>query len=307
MCTNRASVTRLLQTWGDQADGRNHPSALQHLQKAVYARWARQNRRMESADRELVRMLREVLAALADPARATGMQAYMRSAMPYRGISAPTLRAALRPVLAAHPLPDEEVWQATVRDLWDGAAFREERYAALALARHRLHREHQQVHTLDLYEHLVRTGAWWDLVDETATHLVRDLLLAHPAEVSPVVRTWAVSEDLWVRRAAIICQVGAGERCDQDLLASVVEDNLDGSTRTTPAVSPYGREFFIRKGIGWALRDHARTDPAWVVQFVASHEDRLSGLSRREALKHLDGALPPAAGRTQSGSPPSID
>jgi 3-methyladenine DNA glycosylase AlkD len=262
---------------------------------------------MDSADHELVRTVRGVLASSADPARASGMQAYMKSAMPYRGMSAPTLRAALRPVLAAHPLPDEEVWQATVRELWDGAAFREERYAALALARHRLHREHQQVHTLDLYEHLIRTGAWWDLVDETATHLVRDLLLAQPAEVSPVIRSWAVSEDLWIRRAAIICQVGAGDRCDHDLLASVVEDNLDGSTRTTPPLSPYGREFFIRKGIGWALRDHARTDPAWVVELVASHGSRLSGLSRREALKHVSGAPPPAAGSGQSESPPSID
>ena len=171
-------------------------------------------------------------------------------------------------------------------ELWDGARFREERYAALALARHRLHREHQQVHTLGLYEHLIRTGAWWDLVDETA-HLVRDLLLAHPDEVAPVIREWAVADDLWVRRVAIICQVGAKERCDQALLATSIEANLDGSTRTTPAMSPYGREFFIRKAIGWALRDHARADPPGCVAFVERHHDELSGLSRREALKHV--------------------
>ena len=156
-------------------------------------------------------------------------------------------------------------------ELWDRANFREERYAALALAGHRRYREHQQVHTLELYEHLVRTGAWWDLVDETAGHLVRDLLLAHPEEVTPVIRAWAVADDLWVRRSAIICQVGTRERCDQDLLADAIEDNLDGSTRTTPPLSAYGREFFVRKAIGWALRDHARTDPRWVLDFVAAH------------------------------------
>ncbi len=91
----------------------------------------------------------------------------MKSAMPYRGIQAPALRSLLRPVLAARALPDEETWHATVLELWDGAEFREERYAALALARHRHAREYQQVHTLGLYEHLIRTGAWWDLVDET--------------------------------------------------------------------------------------------------------------------------------------------
>ena len=93
----------------------------------------------------------------------------MKSAMPYRGIPAPALRSLLRPVLA-HALLDEETWYATVLELWDDAEFREERYAALALARHRHAREYQQVHTLGLYEHLIRTGAWWDVVDETATH-----------------------------------------------------------------------------------------------------------------------------------------
>jgi 3-methyladenine DNA glycosylase AlkD len=246
---------------------------------------------MSTPDAELLRALRETLAGAADPERAEAMRAYMRSEMPYRGIASPRLRSLLRPVLDAHPLPDEETWQATVRSLWDDAAFREERYAALALARHRRYGEHRQVHTLPLYEHLVRTGAWWDLVDETATHLVRELLLDHPAEVSPVVRSWA-ADDLWLRRAALICQVGTRERCDQDLLAAVIEDNLDGSTRGTPARSAYGREFFIRKAIGWALRDHARTDPAWVSRFVADHEHDLSGLSRREALKHLGPVQP---------------
>jgi len=248
---------------------------------------ARQNRAVDSADVDLVLTVRSALAAAADPDRAPGMQAYMKSAMPYLGIAAPTLRSVLRPILNEHPLPDEETWQATVLELWDGARFREERYAALAVARHRHHREHQQVHTLDLYEHLVRTGAWWDLVDETAGHLVRDLLLHHRQQVTPVMRSWAVSDDLWVRRSAIICQVGARDQCDQALLAAVVEDNLDGSTRTTPALSPHGREFFIRKAVGWALRDHARTAPDWVLGFVSAHKAQLSGLSRREALKHL--------------------
>ncbi len=242
---------------------------------------------MTTADAELTAALREVLASAADPDRAVTMRAYMKSEMPYLGVSAPALRAAVRPVLAAHPLPDEETWWATVLALWDGATYREERYVALALVGHRLYREHRQVHTLELYEHLIRSGAWWDVVDETAGHLVRDLLLAHREEVSPVVRSWAVADDLWVRRAALICQLGTRDRCDQELLGAVIEDNLDASTRTTPALSPYGREFFVRKAIGWALRDHARTDPDWVRGFVESHRSELSGLSRREALKHL--------------------
>lgn len=245
---------------------------------------------MDAAGTDLVRALREALASAVDPERAPAMQAYMKSAMPYRGIASSTMRPLIRSVLDAHPLPDKDTWRAAVLELWEGATHREERYAALSLARHRHYRRHRQLSALGLYEHLIRTGAWWDLVDETATQLVRELLLAHPAEVAPVIREWAVADDLWLRRAAIICQVGARDRCDRDLLAAVIEDNIDGSTRTTPARSAYGREFFIRKAIGWALRDHARTDPAWVSRFVAAHEADLSGLSRREALKHVPAA-----------------
>jgi 3-methyladenine DNA glycosylase AlkD len=240
---------------------------------------------VSAADVELVTAIRRVLAEAGDPAKAGPMQAYMKSGMPYRGIPSPRLKALLRPLLVQRPL-EEETWHDTVLALWDAAAFREERYAALVIARHRLHREHRQAHTIGLYEHLVRTGAWWDLVDETS-HLVGEILVAHPAQVRPVIQEWAVADDLWVRRSAIICQVGTRDACDQGLLAGVIEANLDGSTRTTPPLSLYGREFFIRKGIGWALRDHARTDPDWVRAFVDRHAHGLSALSRREALKHL--------------------
>ena len=87
-------------------------------------------------------------------------------------------------------------------------------------------------------------------------------------------RDWAGSDSLWVRRAAIICQVGARDRLDQHLLSDVIEPNIDDP------------DFFSRKAIGWALRDHARVDPAWVRAFVDAHPG-LSGLSRREALRHL--------------------
>ena len=100
---------------------------------------------------------------------------------------------------------------------------------------------------------------------------------------------------IWLRRAAILSQLKAGDRTDTALLRDCIEPNLGDTT------------FWIRKAIGWALRSHARTDPDWVRTEVERCGDRISGLSRREALKHLDGAPPPAAGSGQSGSPPSID
>lgn len=86
---------------------------------------------------------------------------------------------------------------------------------------------------------------------------------------------WAVDTDMWKRRSAIICQLGAKAETDLDLLEAAIVPSL-GS-----------KEFFLRKAIGWALRQYARTDPAWVARYVAVHETELSPLSRREALKHI--------------------
>jgi 3-methyladenine DNA glycosylase AlkD len=228
---------------------------------------------------DLVDELRRRIAEAGDPSRAPGMQAYMKSALPYRGVTSVPFRALAREVVAAHPLPDRVTWEAVVRELWDDAEYREEWYAALAVARHRLYRGYQDVDSLPLYRHLLVTGAWWDVVDDIATHLVGDILAADPGRVTPVMRAWAVDDDLWLRRTAVICQLGRKAATDLDLLRFALTENLEDSR--------HGRDFFIRKAVGWALRQHARTDPAWVRAFVADHEDRLSGLSRREALKRL--------------------
>ena len=166
-----------------------------------------------------------------------------------------------------------------MRQLWFDATHREEWYAALAVARHRLYRGYQDVDVLPLYRDLVVDGAWWDVVDDLATHHVGDILRADPDGATPVLRAWAVDDDLWLRRTAMISQVGHQHDTDLELLGFALESNLEGS--------PHGSTFWIRKAAGWALRQHARTDPDWVRAFVEEHDGRLSGLTRREALKHL--------------------
>jgi 3-methyladenine DNA glycosylase AlkD len=228
---------------------------------------------------ELVREVRRALAEVGDPEKAPVMQAYMRSTMPFLGIQARPMRAACKAVFDARPLPAEQQWLEAVRLLWDEASHREERYAAIELTGHRYYRGYQRPGTLTLYRHLVTTGAWWDFVDNVAGNRVGPVLRSHPGAVTPVMRAWAVDEDLWVRRTAVLCQLGSKAATDVELLGFVLEQNLEDSR--------HGAEFFIRKAVGWALRQHARVDPGWVVAFVAAHESRLSGLSRREALKHL--------------------
>jgi 3-methyladenine DNA glycosylase AlkD len=227
------------------------------------------------ADEALVDDVRRALASAADPEVAAKQQAYMKSAMPYFGLPAPRLKAELRPLLQNWQPVDDEQWAGTVRMLWDDATHREEWYAAIALARHRRARMWLDPASLDLWEHLVVTGAWWDVVDEVATHLVGDVLAGHRSAATPVVRAWATDDDLWLRRTAVICQVGHKTDTDVDLLRYAVEANL------------FDTSFWLRKAIGWALRDHARTDPDWVRAEVDRLGDRLSRLSRREAMKHL--------------------
>ncbi|MEU7785126.1 DNA alkylation repair protein [Amycolatopsis sp. NPDC049159] len=227
-----------------------------------------------NVDDRLVKAIRTGLAELADPAKAPAMQAYMKSAMPFRGVAKPQRSVLIKRVLADHILPDRVTYSATVLELWRTAEFREERYAAIDLSGYRAYRGWQDAELVPMYEEMIVSGAWWDHVDELAIRRIGPILRADRPRLTPVLLRWATDPDLWRRRTAIICQVGAKEETDTDLLTRAIE----------PAIAE--PEFFLRKGIGWALREYAKTAPDWVRSFVDDHPG-LSGLSRREALKHI--------------------
>ncbi len=220
----------------------------------------------------MIETIRAELAARANPAKAEGMRAYMKSAMPFLGVQKPGREEVARAVFAAHPLEGFDEWRDTVLRMWREATYREERYLAIRLARDRRYREHRTMAALPLYEELIVTGAWWDFVDEVAVRLLGELL-GGDAAPAQALRRWATSEDMWKRRAAIICQVLRKRDTDLALLYDCIEPNRQD------------REFFIRKGIGWALRAYAWVDPDEIVRYCETHE--LSPLSRREALKNV--------------------
>lgn len=226
----------------------------------------------------LLPRLREALIAQADPKRAARMQAYMKSTMPYHGVQMPQLRAAAKAAYAGVTFGSCSAWRDEVLAIWRGARFREERYAALMLAADPRHREFVAPGALPMFEELIVTGAWWDYVDEVA-HLIGDMLRKHPRAMRPVMRAWSTDPNMWKRRVSIICQNGFKDHTDLRLLYSNIEPNLGD------------REFFIRKAIGWALRAYAWTDPDEVARYVRENESRLSGLSRREALKNVPLAM----------------
>jgi len=223
----------------------------------------------------LLRALKKSLRAAADPAKAPAMQAYMKSSMPYLGVQAPQLRQAIRAVFAAHPVESFEEWRDAVMELWREARYREERYAAIELAGYTPYRLFRSLEALPMYEEMIVSGAWWDFVDTIATHQLGELLRRHPFEMPAILRQWAVCADMWKRRSAILAQLNFKSDTDLKLLYDCIRPSLGAS------------EFFLRKGIGWALRQYARTDPAEVVRFVRRNEARLSPLSKREALKHV--------------------
>jgi 3-methyladenine DNA glycosylase AlkD len=223
----------------------------------------------------LLLAVRRELAALGDTVRARGAQAYMKSAMPFHGVGAVPLRAACRMLFAPLELRDAASFRREVLGLFRGAAFREEMYAAVELARWRRFEPFRDLEAFPVFEEMVVAGAWWDVVDPVASHLLGGLLRKEPRAMRREMPAWARGDDLWKRRSAILCQLGFGAETDFGLLRSCIEPSL-GS-----------KEFFLRKAIGWALRQHARAEPGEVRRYVAENAGRLSGLSRREALKRI--------------------
>jgi 3-methyladenine DNA glycosylase AlkD len=228
-----------------------------------------------AANQKLIRALRKALRELADPVKAPVMQAYMKSEMPYLGIQAVPFRKATKGVLAANPVDSFEDWRDTALALWRGALYREERYAVIELLGYRSYEKFRTLRALPLYEEMITTGAWWDYVDSIASHQLGELLRRYPKELRAILRKWAVSDDLWVRRSAILAQLGFKGDTDLKLLYDCMRPSLERP------------EFFLRKAIGWALRQHAWTDPQEIVRFVKAHEKQLSPLSKREALKNI--------------------
>jgi len=227
---------------------------------------------MVSDSGDVLEMASRRLAALGDPVRARQMAAYMRTDMPFYGVQASTRREVLAELLHAFPVTSPDRYEATVRVLWRGT-HREEKYLAIDVAIRV--REFIGFERLGTYQRMIVEGAWWDLVDPIATKLVGTVLLDHPKRAEPVIAEWGRDVNLWLRRTALICRIRHKKATDAERLFELC------------AARAGDDEFFIRKAIGWALREYAKTDPKAVTRFLRAHRDELAPLSFREAAKHL--------------------
>ncbi len=222
--------------------------------------------------------LRVALRQAAQPARAPAMQAYMKSAMPFLGIAAPLRRRLVAEVAKGRECAGAAELSATLLALWREATHREERYAALDLLRLPRHRKLIGTPLLPALTELLQTDPWWDFNDEISGQVLPLLLQREPGPMKPLLRHWARGADLWLRRAAMLAQRALnGPAFDPVLLYDCILPSL--------APSPLAGEFFIRKGMGWALRERSYAAPEEVQAFCAEYADRLSPLTLREALK----------------------
>lgn len=218
------------------------------------------------------------LTQAADLEMAPAMQAYMKTDMPFYGVQKAGRTGILRDLVREYRPDTADSYRNLVLALWN-LDHREEKYIALGVAQH--FKAHIVPAQIGLYRRLIVEGAWWDLVDVVANHLIRQLVVGYPDESWPVVDGWIGDDDMWLRRTALICQVGAKDHTDPARLFAFC------------AARAHENEFFIRKAIGWALRDYARTDPAAVAAFLNAHLGELSGLSYREGSKHIGHLVDP--------------
>lgn len=219
-------------------------------------------------------ILKARLESLADPARAAGMRAYQRDQFDFLGVASPVRRALVKEWAPSLPWP--ELLELAGR-LWMEAP-REYQYAAIDLLA--LRRKQLPIEAIGPLLELARRKPWWETVDGMAG-VIGKLVRAHQAPGAQAMMDGLLAdESFWIRRIAMLHQLGW--RLETD------EARLFGYALQLA----HEREFFIRKAIGWALRDYAKWAPQAVSNFVAAHEGAFSSLTVREATKHLRAALP---------------
>lgn len=211
--------------------------------------------------------------------------AYLRHQFEFIGLKTPERRLLAKDFLKEKKADRQIDWE-LVFEFWN-LPEREFQYLALDY----LHQMKKWVifDDMEKIKKLTDSKSWWDTVD-ALDELVGHLLLTGRKQatendstayeqVKTLVKEWAQAENFWIRRIAIDCQLSFKNQTDLELLSYNIEKNLLGSS--------FADEFFITKAIGWALRDLAKTNSAWVIKFIEEHENKMAKLSIREASKHL--------------------
>jgi 3-methyladenine DNA glycosylase AlkD len=217
-------------------------------------------------------LITDELRAVARPERATQEKAYLKSDLDFLGATVWEIRRVVQAFTKGTPLTHDELL-ALVEALWSQPVH-ERRMAAVALLE--LHPRQLSSADLPLIERLLRESRTWALVDGLAAEVVGGILAGSPVKVTPEMDRWASDPDLWIRRSSLLAELRP----------------LRGGADMAPFLRRADamleeREFFIRKAIGWVLRETARRRPAEVVAWIAPRTHRASGVTMREVVRHL--------------------
>ncbi len=233
---------------------------------------------------EIARARSELIAQLraqGTPERAAGEKQYLRSDLQFHGVSVPGCNAILKAWLKTQPALTSGELGTLAGALW-ASDWHEERTLAIFLFE-----ERPKLLTLDhlpLIETMMREVNTWAHLDEIAVHVVGVLLARHPDVMSGHLLRWASDANFWVRRVPLLAQNGQFRKGGGDfaLFEQVAVPMLDEGKAWSK-----DERFFIRKAMGWALREMCKHHPDWVVDFVNRHHARMSGLTLREATRKL--------------------
>jgi len=221
---------------------------------------------------DFLKQLDGAIAPAIQPQRAAGMRAYMRDQYDFLGIPTPERRAAAKSLLKQFKGNGADALLKQAQVLWD-LPQREYQYIALDLLA--MHWKELQVEDITALLVLAQNKSWWDTVDGIAAIVGKVLRGSHSGMDAALDH-----DNMWVRRIAMLHQLGWRDNTDQHRLFSYA------------LKLAHEKEFFIQKAIGWALRDYARHSPNEVRTFTLSEKSRLSALSYREANRHLLGDTP---------------
>ena len=205
------------------------------------------------------------------PKNALAMAKYMKDLFPFFGIKTDERRAVFKSVCKKHPTEIHKNARAIAWELYLKKE-RELQYCGIEIIINTLKNQYV-VEDIIWIEQFLITNSWWDSVDTISKFMLGAYLQQFPSEIPTVVERFSNSENMWLNRSVILFQLGYKSQTDFKLLQSLC---LKYS---------HSNEFFIRKAIGWALREYAKTDPEYVRQFVL--QSNLKPLSKKEALKNI--------------------
>ncbi len=219
-------------------------------------------------NKEFIYTLKKLFIKNSNPIIAKKQKAYLRNKFEFYGIKAKVRREILKKTLNIynakyHPeLLAKQLWQKKEREY---------HYCAQEII---LIKKNYKTNDVNLFEYMITNKSWWDTIDFIAPKILGEYFKLYPNQIDKKINQWIFSDDIWLQRSCLIFQLKYKKKLNTKLLTYIIKNLLNTD------------EFFIKKSIGWILREYSKTNSLWVEKFV--HKTKLKSLSKREALKFIN-------------------